>query len=236
MLDPGAWTSYAWTSNTGFNSSDRSVSISTAGLYWVEVTSARGCIVQDTFLLETSADLLKANFLMASEAIISDTVVMIDVSWPWPRKDYLDLPSEMHLLEDYEDLVFGTFAKAGEYKVSLTTSLADCLDEITKSITIYDSVATSDEGRLGNESFVKEFTLYPNPNEGIFDVGLEFMEESPVILTVFNMLTSRKAAQIRAEGKMKYSIHFDLRPFSAGTYTLRLDYKNGTKYIRFVVR
>jgi hypothetical protein len=56
------------------------------------------------------------------------------------------------------------------------------------------------------------------------------------MLTVFNLLTSMKIAQIRDDGHNKYLKQFDLGPLSAGTYTLRLDYTGGIKFLRFVVR
>lgn len=236
ILDAGPWKTYSWGSNTKFSSSDRQVNISEAGLYWVEATSHQDCIVQDTFLLETSTDLLKANFLMASAASVNDTVVMIDVSWPWPETISWHRPEQLHLLEDYGDIAMGQFGAPGQYSVSLTARLGECIDNVTKEITIHDTGNGPADGRMWSESFVRVLGLYPNPNEGKFEVEVEFLEASPVMLTVFNLLTSMKIAQIRDDGQSKYLKHFDLGPLSAGTYTLRLDYTGGTKYLRFVVR
>lgn len=236
VLDPGPWKTYSWTSSTGFRSQDRQVTITKAGLYWADVTSHQDCEVRDTFLLETSADLLKANFLMASAAAVNDTVVMIDVSWPWPETITWYRPDHMRLLEDYGDIVMGQFEAPGQYSVSLTARLGECIDKVTKEISIRDTGDAPGDSRMWSEPFVKVLGLYPNPNEGKFEVEVEFLEASPVMLTVFNVLTSMKIAQIKDDGQSKYLKHFDLAPLSAGTYTLRLDYTGGTKYIRFVVR
>lgn len=237
ILDPGSfWESYSWASNTGFTNSSQRVTIKDAGMYWLEAINNKGCMVQDTFLLETALDLLKANFLLTTEAMTGDTVVMIDISWPLPEHAIWIFPVEMKRLEDFGDIVYGQFENTGKYEVSLTATLGECRDQITKSITILDGEEDIEEGRLGHEPFVKEFNLYPVPNEGMFDVAIELLEESPIILTVWNTLTAKKIGMVQDTGRKSYLKHIDLRPLSAGTYSLRLDYIKGTKYIRFIVQ
>jgi hypothetical protein len=174
--------------------------------------------------------LLKASFLLA-------TVVLIDISWPLPDNITWNLPQQMIRLEDYGDILYGKFDENGYYDVSLTATLGECRADITKTIRIYgDDDDIMEEGRLGHESFVKTFSLFPNPNEGLFDVEVEFLEESPMLLTVWNTLTAKKIGQMQDSGATAYLKHVDLRPLSAGPYTIRLDYSKGTKYLRFIVR
>ena len=237
LLDAGSsWISYKWSGNTGFTSSAQQVTIAEAGLYWLEVVSDKGCVVQDTFKLDTSRDLLKANFLLTTQAMAGDTVVMIDISWPLPEQVLWKFPEEMKRLGDAGDAVYGQFEKSGLYEVSLTAISGECRDDMYKTITVINREDTAEVGRLGNVPFLKEFTLYPNPNDGMFDVEIEFMEESALVLTVLNNLMANKIGQIEDSGKKSYRMHIDLRPMSAGSYTLRLDYGKGTKYIRFIVK
>ena len=83
---------------------------------------------------------------------------------------------------------------------------------------------------------VKEFALYPNPNDGMFEVVAHFTGESPIVVTVWNVMTSKKIAQLERSGKSLYREHIDLRPMSPGSYSLRLDHSKGSRYIRFIVR
>ncbi len=238
ILDPGPnWESYAWDSNTGLKSSAQRIIIQDAGMYWLKTVNKKGCIAEDTFLLATASDLLKANFLLTTEALTGDTIVMVDISWPLPDQATWNFPLDMKRLEDSPggDVVYGQFNKTGKYEISLTANLGECRDHIMKTITIHKGEEVAEEGRLGHEPFVKEFNLYPNPTDGMFDVAIELLEESPIILTVWNTLTAKKSGMVQDSGYKSYLKHFDLRPLSAGTYSLRLDYIKGTKYLKFIV-
>jgi hypothetical protein len=235
-LDAGSnWKTILWGSNTGLVSDNPSVTVDRAGSYWVDVTSDKGCVSQDTFLLETSYDLLKAQFVLATEAIVGDTVVMIDISWPLPQAIQWTHPQEMDEILNLGDVVFGKFDESGSYDVTLTTHLGECVDKITKTITILEDEDDNEGGRLGYEEFVKDFTLYPNPNDGSFDVGVQLLEESSITLSVWNSVTSVMVGKLNASGQKEYITHIDLRPLASGTYVLRLDHAKGKKYIRFVV-
>lgn len=237
-LDAGAhWKSQVWGSNTGFTSTTQQVSLTSGGTYWITVTTHNGCLVRDTFLLKTSDELLTANFLVATEASTRDTLVVIDISWPMPNKSTWTFPDEMIVLEDRGETVYGRFDQQGSYTISLLATLGDCRDAATKTVTIVNEKENpSESGRLGNESFVTKFNLYPNPNDGAFDLEIDFAEPGPVLLTVWNTLTASPVVVMEDAGSKTYRKHFDLRPLSAGNYTLRMDYETGTRYVRFIVR
>jgi hypothetical protein len=235
-LDAGAnWTSIKWGGSTGFESTQQRVTIKDVGSYWVEVLSHKGCIGQDTFLLETSYDLLQASFMIPHEAIAGDTVVMIDISWPLPETVEWNYPEAMREVLNLGDVLFGQFDETGTYEVGLTAHLGECIDRISKSITILEGEEGSEGGRLGYEKFVKTFTLHPNPTTGAFEVEVELLEESTVTLSVWNSPTGILIRQVQRNGQKLYRVSFDLRPLNSGTYVLRLDHAKGKEYIRFIV-
>ena len=238
LLDAGPqWKEYAWYSSDGFEGDARTITLSKAGMYWLEANTAQGCVGRDTFLLQTSTDLLQANFLAPTEAFAGDTVVIIDISWPVPGEVAWNFPLEMTRIDGPADFVYAAFQNPGFYQISLAAALGACRDELTKTISILkEREQVPEAGRLGSEDFIKEFTLYPNPNDGMFDVVASLKERTPIVLTVWNTMTSTKIAQLQRSGKSFYREHIDLRPLSAGSYSLRLDFNKGTRYIRFIVR
>jgi hypothetical protein len=235
-LDAGTgWKSIAWGSNTGYTSAQEKITVADAGSYWLEVLNDKGCIAQDTFLLETSYDLLKASFMIPKQAIAGDTVVIIDISWPMPEKIEWNYPLDMTVLQDNGDILYGKFNSAGTYEVNLATHLGECFDQVSKTITIIENEGDSEGGRLGYEEYVKNFTLYPNPNNGAFHVGIELTEEMPINVSVWHSPSDILIKKVQESGDKQYELYFDLRPLTSGTYVLRLDYETGKKYIRFVV-
>jgi hypothetical protein len=235
-LDAGNnWNSVSWGSSTGITSTDPSIVVNAPGNYWVDVTDDKGCFAQDTFLLETSFDLLKAQFMLTSEAVVGDTVVAIEISWPPPQSIVWDFPEEMEEIYNAGDVVMGQFGTTGTYDVTLTAHLGECVDKLTKSIIILERPEGNDGGRLGYEKFVKSFTLFPNPNDGRFDVGVELIEDSEITLSIWNATNLKFMGKISDRGAKDYLKHIDLRPLSAGVYVLQLEHKKGKQYIRFIV-
>ena len=172
---------------------------------------------------------------MASEAHIADTVVFIDISWPMPDQISWQYPDEMTKLVDNGDVVYGQFYEPGTYEVKLDVALGYCRDSMTKKITILTNSDDPNGGRLGFEQFVKKFELYPNPNDGSFEVGVELSEESIITLSVWSITTSNSVGVRRLEGNSEYNVHIDFRPLSSGPYVLRLDHEKGYELIRFIV-
>jgi hypothetical protein len=237
VLDAGPdWSVTNWTSNTGFSSTAQKVTIKDPGQYKLKVVNDKGCMAEDNFLLQTSLDLLKANFYMASQAEVADTVVLIDVSWPIPEKTIWEFPKAMKVLVNQNEIVFGQFNEAGKYEVNLKTELGECRDHIAKTITIVEGTNEEQGGRLGYEEFVKDFTLYPNPTDGEFEVNIELAETSEVVLSIWNLTTGHLLNKVSGVEKDHYKLLFDLRPLNPGVYTIRLDHAKGKQYIRFIVK
>jgi len=232
---PG-WQHVKWRSDTGLISEDETITIKDPGTYWLEVLDSKGCIGRDTFLLATSYDLLQASFLIPQEAEVGDTVVMVDISWPLPEKVEWRSPHEMEIISNTGDMLQGQFSTKGNYEVGLTAHLGACVDQLKKTIVIVDNANRNAGGRLGYETFVKEFSLYPNPNAGEFDVAIVLRDESPVTLSVWSSPMGVLMKTLQRQGESEYHFGFDLKPLASGTYVLRLDHREGRTYLRFVVR
>ncbi len=231
----GIWSTYQWTSNVNFQSEAAEVVLTLAGQYWLAVTNTLGCIARDTFLLSTSNDLLGASFIMPAEAIVQDTVVLIDITWPMAESIRWQVPSDFNLLEDKGDVIHGKFSKAGVYTIGMHAQLGECHDEVTKSISILGSTADGQRELLGYEEFVKIFEVFPNPTQGRFTISLQFAEETFATLSIWEVLTGKIIKQINLDGGDDFLVNVDLLPLPPGAYVLRMDYRGGVKYLRFVV-
>ncbi|GCC53182.1 hypothetical protein SanaruYs_34250 [Chryseotalea sanaruensis] len=231
----GIWSSYQWSSNVNFQSEASQVEIDIAGQYWLAVTNALGCIARDTFLLATSNDLLGASFIIPAEANVQDTVAMIDITWPLAESITWQLPSDFDVLQDLNEVVYGKFLHAGVYNIGMHAQLGGCHDEVTKSISILGGISQEEEELLGYEEFVKVFEVFPNPTQGNFTISLQFIEETFATLSIWEVLTGKVVKQMNLKEAQDFSVNVDLQPLPTGAYVLRMDYRGGVKYLRFVV-
>jgi hypothetical protein len=231
-----SWKSTQWSRSGKKFSSQAKILISQPGSYRLDVTDQNNCPATDYFVMQTSTNLLEAAILLSSEAVIGDTVVVVDVSWPLPEQITWAYPEEMVVISEGGEIVKGKFEDAGVYNISLSASLGTCHDVVTKSITILDTPREQDGSRLGaEEEFLKVFTLHPNPNTGSFDVEAEFNGESPITITIWNLVSTLLISKTSDAGSVSYNKHFDFASLSSGTYVCRLDYAGGYKTIRFIV-
>ena len=89
---------------------------------------------------------------------------------------------------------------------------------------------------MGYDAFVKQFELFPNPNDGSFEVGVALAQESDITVSVWRAETGSLVGKLLEHGGDSYKLFFDLRPLSSGLYVLRLDHAKGKAYIRFIVQ
>ncbi len=237
-IDPGpGWTTYAWMSSGGLSSSERQLTISDPGAYWLEVTDPKGCVWRDTFLLNKPEESLHANFLIPSNALTMDTLVIIDITWPIPETVQWIFSEDMILLDQSSEFLYGQFTSAGSYEITLDVASGDCRDQLTKSVVISDRKnSLENPGRISGEEFVTGFSLYPNPNSGVFEISVSFAEETSLRLTLLEHVTSTLVFQNKADGKDNYQIRIDAGHLDAGIYSLRLDHRQGSIYQRVIIR
>lgn len=229
------WQQLQWQGPDSFTSDERRITLSLPGEYRLTATDLFGCIARDTFTLIESSELLSANFLMTAEANRGDTVVIIDITWPVPEHIAWNFPDAFTVIDSGDDMVLGNFAEAGTYTVGMTALLAGCHDTMTKQIQVHDTLTVADNGRWGYHPMLEEFMLYPNPNEGVFEVVVSLREPMAIRLSAWSTLPMTKLTEVIRSGKKHYTIPVDLRPASRGTYFLRLDYGKQQRTLRFVI-
>ncbi|MEP2667732.1 MAG: T9SS type A sorting domain-containing protein [Cyclobacteriaceae bacterium] len=236
-LDAGAnWASVNWTSALGFTSTSPSITITEPDTYFLTAIDGIGCIGLDTFKLDTSLDLLQAEFIMPSEVIVGDTLVAIDISWPLPDKVEWSHPASFNLLaSNNPDFLFAIVSQAGVFKVGMQSFLAECRDFREKELIVLADQKESNSGRLGyKDALVQQFSVYPNPNDGRFDVNVLLREEKEIQLRVINFPTGSVEARYDGRSMDLHQVPFDLGNLSQGLYFILLRVGGEQQSIRFV--
>lgn len=230
------WATVSWTSSSGFTSSSSIITITDPGSYFIEAMDAIGCIGLDTFKLDTSLDLLQAEFIMPSEVTVGDTLVAIDISWPLPDKvEWLHPASFSILPSNNPEFLFAIVPEPGTFNVGMQSFLAECRDFREKELIVLADKKENSNGRLGYEdALVQQFSIYPNPNDGRFDVNVLLSEKKEIQLRVIHFPTGSVEARYDG-GKMDlHQVPFDLRNLSQGLYFILLRVGEEQQSIRFV--
>jgi hypothetical protein len=232
-LDAGDFVAYNWTSDNGFTSSKRSVTLSDADTYYLQVMDKNSCLGRDTFILHTSSSLLDALFLIAPEATVGDTVVAIDISWPEP--DSIHWVYDNNLVhgrsrKDYEDLVF---TKAGTYLITMNARLGNCRDSYSHEISIKNNSNEKSLELGAKDPLIQDFIIRPNPNSGNFTAEVILREQSDISLKLYNFSTLTNQKELK--GQDNYIIEYSIPNLSPGVYIMELVAGSEHKMLKMII-
>ncbi len=236
VLDPGSdWGSVNWTSSFGFSSVESKILIKDPGTYFFKGVDNNDCIVLDTFKLETSLDILKAEFLMEPNAVVGDTLVAIDISWPLPEKIEWSYPSSFKpLSSSHHGVLYAQLSEPGTFSVGMNSFLAECRELREKTITVLSTETEGvNSGRLGFEELIQEFKLSPNPNHGRFSLRIILSEEEEIRVRIIQYPTGIVLSESVWPDFKDSNIEFALEDIPQGLYTALLTVKNEKRFIRF---
>lgn len=237
-LDAGDWQTYSWTGVNGFTSDQRMVTLTDGGQYTLQVTDTDGCVGTESFEVIISNDLLAADFLMPSEGFVGDTVVCIDISWPivdgitW---DYDQSAFNAKRAEGpYLDL---ELLQEGTHTVSMEAFLGGCEDIRSYDIVVRPaSEKNSVGGRFGGqEEGVKVYSLYPNPNQGSFQVDVELHQAGDIHLQLVSVTGDRVWYEYFGRDNVTYSIDVSVDDAPPGVYLLSLETPEESRVLRLFI-
>jgi hypothetical protein len=238
LANPGNnWNNVTWTSDNGLNYTGNILDISNQGSYIMNGYSSEGCTVKDTLTIIMTNDLLRADFLMMSEAFVGDTVVIVEVSWPVAEKYTWNYPKEANLIYDdawYKEL---TFDEAGNYYVELTATLAGCISVVGKHIEILDIGEQEPEEIIEeNVPLIKSFTAYPNPVDIDLNMDVRLSEEKDIRIEIYSLSGGALSRIVNDYGLNNYTLNINIEDLLPGTYVLKLVAGNEVKTKMLIVQ
>jgi hypothetical protein len=237
-LDAGSiWQTYSWTSLNGFNSTQRQVEIRRQGNYNLSTVSTRGCTDTFDFEVEFSPDILRSDFLLASQAYAGDTVVLVDITWPSTDRIEWELEPGMEIYKESDGKIKIIFRETGEYHLGMYAFLDECQSYASKRITVleYEENSENPIARLGYKGEDVLVSIYPNPNQGRFNVKVDLQKEAEVLIGVLDMYTGRVIREFNGKGEEKYATDFDIERLKAGIYLIKVETQEKVILKRFVV-
>jgi hypothetical protein len=232
--NPGS--QYSWSADNGFTSTTQVVNINQDGHYHLTVTSPSGCVANTDFQVETSTTALTADFVLASDGIVGDTIYAIDVSNLVPAVYKWTIPDGIRSAGSSADgsvqaLVFET---PGDYTISMWAGLGECADEVSKTISIHTAdQRTSVDSVLGyRPSEIVSSLVYPNPTDGSFKVKIQLTKQDNVHLQLISFNTGQIIDNETGEGADYYEIPFSITSQPEGIYLITVQVGQDTQVLR----
>lgn len=209
VLDLSDFASSEVTGSGGFASTDPVVLIEEAGTYRVNVVDSDGCTGESVTNVLTSESVFVAGMVVASDVVISDSVVILETSFPAPDATafIFNRPGVVQI-DQIENQYWFRFPEVGEFEISLLADSGGCTDVVTKVITVHadsTSIPTLDLSRPRIENVV----IRPNPNDGRFAVDVTLSQPDEVFLNIYGA-NGLSLDRRRDTGESTYTFNFDL--------------------------
>ncbi|WP_296623243.1 T9SS type A sorting domain-containing protein [Marivirga sp.] len=241
-LDAGDWSSYNWTSDNGFSSNEREISIDAEGNYNLTVTNEAGCEDQHQFSVIKDDNILSADFLLTSEAVVLDTVIIVDVSWRIPDSVRWINPDDpdfylVSQTDEYQEVIF---TRTGEFELSMKANLDLCEADVSKTITVLsreEAARLSEEASKYNSNDLHISTsIYPNPNHGDFRIEMKGNMEYDHNSKIIDVNTGIEYYRFNGKKQMNYIFNVGENRLPDGVYLLVMEAEGETITKRFIVK
>lgn len=235
-FDPGVYATYEWKRNDTVLSTERVLAADVQGLYCLEVTNDAGCFSHDSVLVTIGNDLLQADFVMASDAPIDDTIALIELSSI--AIDSLRWEFDKGVFETIDSTAYEIYLKPdtlGIQTITLWAYSGGCVSYQTKQIEIVEQSDTVETANYGYNPLIKSILLKPNPNDGQFVVEIELREINNVSAYISNVGTGAQVTSFNMSGDSKYSKEVNISNSGSGVYVLRVVAGDETRSVRFMI-
>lgn len=145
------------------------------GIYKVVVSNKTGCTVEKSYTLTNSKNALKADFTLATQAFVGDTIVALDVTKPVPDRIVWFIPSSSILVSKNSNKVIFIPTTAGEKTVAMYAYSGNCENYLIRSIKIFrpEDVDDTDSLYFYQNNPLTSAIIFPNPNQGQFFLKLK---------------------------------------------------------------
>ena len=230
---------YLWSSSNGFTSTEPIVELSNIGVYEVQVTDRKGCIVSDAISVDRSTEPINAEFIASTQVFAGEQFVVVNISDPIPDNAVWELPDGAELIfmdNNYAELIIN---EPGDYDISLWIDRGLCSDVATKRVSVIEREFDNDsDSNPSEEDIAKfEYSIYPNPTpNGQFSVDINLSKILPVSIKIFNMVNNNLVAHDRMEGRNTYVIDYSLSALPSGIYFILIETQGQSQVRKLVIQ
>ncbi len=239
ILEPeNDWKLYDWKGSNGFSAISKRIEVTEEGDYTLIATDANDCPSEPyTTVVEVGDNILDADILRLSEAIVFEPIVFVDISLPVPENIEWVIPDDPNIIINIESQanVELVFLETGNYEIGLRANIGTCESEIFKNIVVkeWTEGARSTNGRITPKVQVD---IFPNPANEIVSFKVRADSREMVDLIMLSNLDHRTIIHEKLEGSYDYLIKLDISQLESGVYLIYITQGNLLSSKLFVVK
>ncbi|CAN5425682.1 hypothetical protein BH09BAC5_BH09BAC5_18700 [soil metagenome] len=154
------------------------------GTYYFLVQDILGCTKMDTAIIDSNSLSPEPDFLVSTNPQSGDTIVLVDISNPRPDSVLWDFPVNVILVDSnmFAPSIINT--DTGSIQITMHAYYGTCEVNLTRLINIhpYDSLYANQ----WNDNGIDTVILFPNPNNGIFNVQVSLFSKQNFVILVYD--------------------------------------------------
>jgi uncharacterized protein (DUF2141 family) len=226
---------FSWSSSNGFTSAEPQVTVSKAGTYRLTVTDGKGCQASDEMEVKISNSEISSEIVVSTEVFVGDTIVIVNISNPEPEKaEWIIKETDSIRIVEYDEYYAKViFSKQGNYRIGFRTYVGECYQDVFKTINVVEAGIRQDDSF--GESVIKQFSIYPNPNDGNFHAKVELNKTANIRLRIINIGNGQNISDAIYNGQEEYDLPYNLSA-SSGVYVVILETASGYMNIKIVIK
>jgi hypothetical protein len=202
------------------------------GTYAILIRDALGCTKTDTAIIDTNSLSPSPDFLVSTGPQQGDTIVVVDISNPRPDSVSWDLPLSAIVTDSNMFAPAFINGDTGVFTITMHAFYGSCEVIYTRTIHIhpFDSLAANAWNNNGIDSII----LYPNPNNGIFNLEVTLFAKQNFVILVYDASGVERARQEIVDSD-EWNGQLSVPNPVPGNFVLRVISEYDTEQIIFVI-
>lgn len=233
---PDSLYQYQWL-GTELNTTETQVSLTLPGTYTASISDLRGCSRTESITVHRVNATVSSDFVISSQVFAGEEVFLVNITqdqytdscaWDFGNNSNIEVVESSY---EYATLIF---KEKGSYKIGLKSRLGECVKVEQKEIMVLESTYEH-KPYSGATSFIKDFEIRPNPNDGNFEVKISLEDIASVKLTLLDFYSKsdiKDEFQFYDQKEYLLPIHTTVAP---GTYILFLETQYGTRIAKVMI-
>ncbi|MBI3510468.1 MAG: hypothetical protein HY064_07370 [Bacteroidetes bacterium] len=189
------------------------------GNYFVLIRDALGCSENISAGIDTNSLAPRADFLVSTSPQQGDTIVVVDISDPRPDSVHWEFPVNAEITDSSMFSPSFVNADTGACVIVMHAYFGAC--EVVYARTISIHPFDSSYATLWNNNGIDTIILYPNPNNGIFNLDVRLYSKQDFVILV-NDANGNEQERIPVHDAGEWNGTVNLLNPAPGNYILRV--------------